>query len=358
MLKATSAKRGTPVKTLKKKLEVVTLSSDEDYDDDVVELPRRPTKFPVLLNTNFVMANFDRTVLAYAFKETKNGWEKVENDEGDYFSIIGFTDNKDYHLTLPENYEVYSDISYTPKEFIVVQQQGNYFPSQISKNGEFENYRLYVDNVRPDEPLNQTFALKYINETVLCFMFEKTRNGLVIVNTRGKFHKIIGFTADNIKGVILSIPSKYIVLQSEDTGYIIINNSGDDISGAYKIFAEPPAPVRDNTPKYYPLNVNFVLSNIDRTVFSFTFEKTENGWEKQEDDDGTYYKIIGFTNNAYFDIDEVPPKLLLLNEPHDSISKTPQQYIVLHDQGTNNAIVIENNGNIDESRRVFVTATN
>ena len=362
MPKVTLAKRGTPVK---KKVEVVTLSSDDDKDDDdVVELPRRvqkaPTKFPVLLNTDFVLANLKRTVLACAFKETENGWERVENDEGDYFSIIGFTNNKDYHLTLPENYEVYSDISYTPKEFIVVHQQGNYLPTQISKNGEFENYRLYVLNVRPDEPLDQTFALKYMNETVLCFMFEKTRNGLVIGNTRGKFHKIIGFTADNKKGVILSIPSKYIVLQSEDTEYkIIIKNSGDDFGGANKIFAEPPAPVKAIANRYYPLNVNFVLSNMDRTVFSFTFEKTENGWEKREDDGGTYYKIIGFTNNAFFDIDEAPPKLLLLDEQfYDTVSQTPQQYIVLYNQDMNNVVVIENNGNMDENHRVFVTATN
>jgi hypothetical protein len=93
------------------------------------------------LNQDFALAHMNKTVLCFMFEKAHNRWKKVKDDRGEYFKIIGFTDDDEYDLDFQPptpGAMLYPNppLSCTPKKYIVLHQEGELYPIVIQKNGE------------------------------------------------------------------------------------------------------------------------------------------------------------------------------------------------------------------------------
>ena len=91
----------------------------------------------VRLNQDFALAHMNKTVLCFIFEAGK----KVKDDRGEYFKIIGFTDDDEYDLDFEPprpGSMLYPNppLSLTPKKYIVLHKEGEMYPIVIQKNGD------------------------------------------------------------------------------------------------------------------------------------------------------------------------------------------------------------------------------
>jgi hypothetical protein len=93
------------------------------------------------LNQDFALAHMNKTVLCFMFEKAQNVWKKMKDDRGEYYKIIGFTDDEEYDLDFQPptpGSMLYPNppLSRTPKKYIVLHQDGEMYPIVIQKTGE------------------------------------------------------------------------------------------------------------------------------------------------------------------------------------------------------------------------------
>jgi hypothetical protein len=214
-------------------------------------------------------------------------------------------------------------------------------------------------------PLDEAFVLNYINQTVFAYAFQETETEEWGMVTPGTYYKILGFSDDDENGTEISnTPKQFIVIQRDDNlsdPFTILKN-GVIQRGGTRFFVDVPVKIKP-APTYVILDQEFARKNRNSTVLVNFFEKKGSSYEPSNNaGDQGYYKIIGFTNDANYAFD------FKFESGFQNIKFTPQNFIVLHEQGNNGLqepIIIRSNGDagisyggLTDSARAYVDTSN
>jgi hypothetical protein len=281
---------------------------------------------------------------------------------GMYYTILGFSDDG----------ENGTEISNTPKQFIVLQTDDKYSdPFTILKNGVIRRggTRFFVDvpvKIKPAPTyvvLDQKFARNNINSTVLVNFFEIKENNTYEAGDQG-YYKIIGFTNNanydydfefesgfqNIEPT----PQNYIVLHKQ--GYelerpTIIRNNGDAgiiYGGGFDDSSRAYVDTSDERPSYLPLDAVFVNQHAGQYLDVYRAQKIQNEWQIINELPKKW-SIMGFTKkqNPGDTVEEV----------NKNLTDVPTDYIALSSPNPNKRpIVITKTGEaLDGPYRLYVS---